>query len=133
MAGDADQGQDGQGHQAALRWWRSCAADVFDLAVGHHHRRKRDQGRDGDGRGGNGDDDDREPPAPQLAHRAVSGLPTTSARAVPTYTAVVARPACVAGTRRTPIGAITDHINACVSAHSTRHGRTAKFGATSQN
>src|SRR5829696_10126210 len=39
---------------------------------------------------------------------AVNGLPTTSARLVPTYTAVVARPACVAGTNRAPIGAITD-------------------------
>ncbi len=64
---------------------------------------------------------------------AVSGLPRTSASAVPAYTAVVARPACEAGTRRTPIGAITDHISPWVSAHSTRPpASTAKFGAKAE-
>jgi hypothetical protein len=64
---------------------------------------------------------------------AVNGLPTTSARAVPTYTAVVARPECVAGTNLAPMGAITDHINPWVSAHNTRPpASTAKFGARAE-
>src|ERR1043165_8287539 len=41
---------------------------------------------------------------------AVNGFPATIAGQVPTYTAVLARPACVAGTSLAPIGAITDHI-----------------------
>jgi hypothetical protein len=49
----------------------------------------------------------------------VSGLPTTSAAAEPTYTAVVARPVWVAGTRRAPIGTMIDHIRPWVTAHST--------------
>ncbi len=64
---------------------------------------------------------------------AVSGLPTTSASVVPTYTAVVARPVCVAGTSRAPIGAITDHISPWVTAHSTRPpASTAKLGASAE-
>src|SRR5689334_1868036 len=64
---------------------------------------------------------------------AVNGLPATRARPVPTYTAVVARPACVAGTNRAPMGAITDHINPWVTAHSTRpHTSTVKSGARAE-
>ena len=64
---------------------------------------------------------------------AVNGLPATSARLVPTYTAVVARPACVAGTNRAPMGAITDHINPWVSAHNTRPpASTVKLGASAE-
>src|SRR5690606_34859977 len=62
---------------------------------------------------------------------AVSGLPTTSASTVPTYTAVVARPAWLAGTNRTPIGAITDHISPWVSAPVIRAAAsTVKSGAS---
>ena len=47
--------------------------------------------------------------------------------------AVVARAVCVAGTRRAPMGAITDHISPCVTAHSTRPpASTAKFGARAE-
>src|SRR6201993_1448601 len=49
----------------------------------------------------------------------VSGLPTMSAAADPTYTPVVARPVCVAGTRRAAIGTMIDHIRPWVAAHST--------------
>ena len=64
---------------------------------------------------------------------AVKGLPATSARLVPTYTAAVARPACVAGTNRVPIGAITDHINPWVSVHSIRPpASTVKLGASAE-
>ena len=64
---------------------------------------------------------------------AVNGLPTTSASPVPTYTAVVARPACEAGTSRTPIGAITAHINPWVRAHSPRpRASTVNVGASAE-
>jgi hypothetical protein len=64
---------------------------------------------------------------------AVNGLPTTRARLVPTYTAVVARPACDAGTNRAPMGAITDHISPWVSAHNTRPpASTVKLGASAE-
>ena len=46
---------------------------------------------------------------------------------------MVARAAWLAGTIRTPIGAITDHISPCVIAHSTRPStRTAKLGASAE-
>ena len=52
---------------------------------------------------------------------------------MPTYTAAVARPAWVGGTSRTPMGAITDHINPCVTAHSTRPiASTANVGASAE-
>jgi len=64
---------------------------------------------------------------------AVNGFPATIARLVPTYTAVVARPACVAGTNRAPIGAITDHISPWVSAHRIRPlASTVKLGANAE-
>src|ERR1700739_3318084 len=50
----------------------------------------------------------------------VSGLPTMSAADDPTYTAVVARPVCVAGTRQAAIGTMVDHIKASVPAHAPR-------------
>src|ERR1700751_3435108 len=48
----------------------------------------------------------------------VSGLPTMSAAADPTYTPVVARPVCVAGTRRPATGTMIDHTSPWAPAHS---------------
>ena len=64
----------------------------------------------------------------------VSGLPMMSAADDPTYTAVVARPVCVAGTRRAPIGTMIDHIRPWVTAHSTLLAAShASPGATADN
>ena len=46
---------------------------------------------------------------------------------------MVARAAWAGGTRRAPIGAITDHIRPWVSAHSTRpSASTANVGASAE-
>ena len=64
---------------------------------------------------------------------AVSGLPTTSARLVPTYIDMVARPAWLGGTSRVAIGAMTAHSRPWVIAQSTRPAaRTAKLGASAE-